>query len=128
MGNTGRSRFFRGRRHRGQSLVEMALLAPLLFLLAFGVVDLARAYSSRVDTATTVQNVLRTVAATPGATPPSIPSNCTLTLSPSPLPTAPYNADITATLSCSYTPFTPMLSRIMNNSRIVSRAVARTQY
>lgn len=42
-------------RHRGQSLVEMALLAPVVILLMFGVVELGRVFSAWV----TVQHAAR---------------------------------------------------------------------
>lgn len=44
-----------GRRSRGQSLAEMALIAPILFLVVFGIVDAARLMQSWV----TIQGAAR---------------------------------------------------------------------
>ena len=39
----------RGRRQRGASIVEFAIVAPLLFLLLFGIIDFGWAFSQNLD-------------------------------------------------------------------------------
>jgi hypothetical protein len=46
------------RRERGQSLVEFALMAPIFFIMVYGIVDLSRAFQSYV----TLQEAARSAA------------------------------------------------------------------
>lgn len=46
----GRRRTDRGRGERGASLVEFALVAPLLFLLIFGIIEFGWGFSQYLDT------------------------------------------------------------------------------
>jgi Flp pilus assembly protein TadG len=49
--NPNQSTFTRRRSQRGQELIELALLLPLLLLIAFGVLDLGRAFHSAITIA-----------------------------------------------------------------------------
>lgn len=52
----------RRRSHRGQSLVEMAVLLPFLLALAGGATDLARAYQASITLESAVRNAAQEVA------------------------------------------------------------------
>ena len=50
------------RTHRGQSMVELALLLPILLMLAGGATDLARAYQAQLTLESAVRNAAEFVA------------------------------------------------------------------
>jgi TadE-like protein len=61
----------RGRRERGASIVEFAIVAPLLFLLLFGIIDFGWAFSQNLDVKHAAREGARLAAvnAAPGADP-----------------------------------------------------------
>ena len=61
----------RGRGERGAALVEFALIAPLLFMLVFGIYAFGRAYNAKVELTGAVREGARAVALT---TPPANPT------------------------------------------------------
>jgi Flp pilus assembly protein TadG len=61
----------RGRRERGASIVEFAIVAPLLFLLLFGIIDFGWAFSQNLDVKHAAREGARLAAvnAAPGSDP-----------------------------------------------------------
>lgn len=120
---------------RGQALVELSLLLPVMVLLAFAAVDLARGYSERTTVAAAAEAAVRSLAADPNADVTAAAKNqdpamytanaCSATFT-TPAPTG--FAEVQVTLSCTYTPLTPLLSNIIGPSVVKVVAVARTTY
>ena len=106
-------------------MVELALALPVVVLLAFGVSDLGRSFSQKVDVANSAEVQARALAADPSATPSAAPG---CTVSESPQPTPPYNNRITVTYSCTFAPVTPLLRNIVGTPTVASRAVVKTQW
>jgi Flp pilus assembly protein TadG len=156
------------RRQRGQALVEMALVFPVVLLLALGGGDLARALGEKTDVANAAREAARfaAVSGTFGGDStenlcadhdiwnaattesPSLPwptlsscdpssgswtapsptsSQCSLTIARATSPST--NHPVTVTVSCPYTPLTPMLKNIIGgNPSVTNSAVSRTDY
>ena len=116
-------------------MVELALALPVILLLAFAAVDLARAYAERTSVAAAAEAAARAYAADPSASPGTVARNqdsstydsghCSA--SPGPTPAASYG-EVRVTLTCTFTPITPVLSRIVGTPVIKVVAVARTTY
>ena len=115
-------------------MVELAVVFPLLALLAFGVTDLARAYTLRVDVANDVEIAARALSVSPTATTPTPRPGCSWTVSPNPLPTAPpvpataLATPIAVTETCAFSALTPLLSRAVGSVSVVSKTVVRSQW
>jgi len=129
-------RLSRRRRGRGQSLVEFALVLPVLLLTILIALDFGRAFFAWVG----VTNAARAGAAyaaswpkagwegTPDAaiaavyrsqiTTDLLPTNCTL---PSPIPLPSLSGtnlgdSVTVTLTCTFNPITPLISNIIGSN------------
>jgi len=60
---------------RGQSLVEFALVLPLLLILLLGVVDFGRVFSAGITTETAARDAAETGAISRLRTPPTVPAD-----------------------------------------------------
>lgn len=130
----------RRRRGRGQSLVEFALVLPVLLLILLVALDFGRAFFAWVG----ITNATRAGAAYAASNPdagwgtapnPSIaaayrsqittdllPTNCTLP-SPIPLPSlsgTSLGSSVTVTLTCTYNTITPLVSAIVGSNVPIS--------
>ena len=112
-------------RHRGQALTEFALVVPILSLILFGITDLGLAINDLITITNAARNGARVAALNSGSTsavntavadaaPSSAPSlircstptaSVTAVANASPPPT---NSGWTVTVSCTYTPITPL--------------------
>jgi Flp pilus assembly protein TadG len=106
-----------------------------MVLLAFAAVDLARGYSERTTVAAAAEAAVRSFAADPSADvnaaaksqDPGTFTSDHCSASPGPTPTASFG-EVQVTLTCTFTPLTPLLKNIVGTPVVKIAAVARTTY
>ena len=115
--------FSLSRSQRGQTLIEMVLLLPIIFLLCFGIFDFGRAVYFKSVLTNAAREGARygsTDASSTGSITNAVnrhlyginPADITVTI----LDTGPTTNLIQVTVSYNYTPVTPVIARVLGGS------------
>ena len=146
----GRARRWAGGRTRGQALVELALITPILMLVLLGAVDLGRVFYASI----TITNAAREGAQAASQDPASYiaggscttsnkvvcaairepatsfvtvtPADVTLTCNPS--CSATYGTEIAVTVTGHFDPITPIIATIIGRQHLTFSSTARADF